>query len=87
MGEQNAGGGSGDALYALGVFGAATYFWQRADGPKGKTLAVLKGMVWPAFLVHAAFELLEDQAEVPPPDAAEADAAEMDAAEAVDPAI
>ena len=45
MGEQNAGGGSGDALYAFGVFGAATYFWQRAEGPKGKAVAVLRQIV------------------------------------------
>jgi hypothetical protein len=68
MGEQNAGGGSGDALYAFGVFGAATYFWQRAEGPKGKAVAVLKGLVWPAFLVHAAFQLLEGQAEAGEPE-------------------
>ncbi len=64
MGEQkmaSSGGGSGDALYAVGIFGAAAYFWQRADSPKGKALAVVKGMVWPAFLVYKAFSLLEGE--------------------------
>ncbi len=61
MGEQQAGrgGGSGDALYALGIFGAATYFWQRADSKGQRALAVLKGMVWPAFMVYEGFSLLE----------------------------
>jgi hypothetical protein len=65
MGEQkmaSSGGGSGDALYALGIFGAAVFFWRRADGPKGKALAILKGVVWPAFLVYEAFSLLEGEA-------------------------
>ena len=64
MGEQKMagnGGGSGDALYAVGIFGAAVYFWQRADSPKGKALAVLKGVVWPALLVYKAFSLLEGE--------------------------
>ena len=61
MGEQktSGAGGSGDALYAFGIFGAAAYFWQKADDPKGKVLAVLKGLAWPAFLVYEAFSLLE----------------------------
>ena len=79
MGEQRASGGpggSGDALYGLGIFGAAVYFWQRADSNRGRALAVLKGMVWPAFLVYEAFSLLEGK-----PDAAEAVAAVAEAVE------
>ncbi len=80
MGEQkmasSGGGGSGDALYAVGIFGAAVFFWQRADSPKGKVLAVLKGMVRPAFLVYEAFSLLEGEQAV---------AAVVEAVEATEP--
>jgi len=59
-------GGSGDAIYAIGIVGAATYFWQRADSNAGKGLAVLKGFVWPALLVYQVFSLLEDRSAAPP---------------------
>lgn len=44
----------GDAVYALGVIGAWVYFWKQADTPRGRGLGLLKGMVWPAFLVYEA---------------------------------
>lgn len=46
---------NGDAVYALGVIGAWVYFWKQADTPRGRGLGLLKGMVWPAFLVYEAF--------------------------------
>ncbi|MEZ5141541.1 MAG: hypothetical protein R2726_03345 [Acidimicrobiales bacterium] len=49
---------SGGAVYGLGMIGALVWFWRRADGPAGKAVAVAKAMVWPAFLVHDAFEAL-----------------------------
>jgi hypothetical protein len=51
---------SGDAVYGLGMIGALVWFWRRADAPGEHVLAVLKAFVWPAFLVHRAFEALDE---------------------------
>lgn len=45
-------------VYFLGVIGSAVYFVQNSDGFWVIILALLKALVWPAFLVHRAFELL-----------------------------
>lgn len=45
----------GDAVYGLGVIGAWVYFWRQADTPGGRAAGLLKGLVWPAFLVYEAF--------------------------------
>ena len=50
--------GSGGAIYGFGVFGAWVYFWQEADGFWWHVLAVLEGLVWPAFLVHHGLRAL-----------------------------
>lgn len=47
--------GSGGAVYGLGLIGAVVYFWQQADGFGEYVVAVLKALVWPAFLVYEAF--------------------------------
>jgi hypothetical protein len=47
--------GGGDAVYGLGLIGALVYFVQQADGFVGVVLAVLKALLWPAFLVYEAF--------------------------------
>jgi hypothetical protein len=39
-------------------FGALVYFVQQSEGFWGFILAFLKACVWPAFLVHRAFEAL-----------------------------
>jgi len=57
----------GDALYALGIFGAAVYYWQRADSNGQRATAVLKGLVWPAFMVYEAFSVLNGRPECEPP--------------------
>jgi hypothetical protein len=49
---------AGGAVYGLGLIGALVWFWRQADGVGGHLTAVLKAMVWPAFLVYAAFEAL-----------------------------
>lgn len=49
-------GGSGDAVYGLGLLGSLVYFWQQADGGGEHLVAVLKALVWPAFLVYEAFQ-------------------------------
>ena len=49
---------SGGALYALGSIGALIWFLSRAKGPKGYVVALMKTVVWPAFLVFNAFRAL-----------------------------
>jgi len=49
---------SGGAIYGLGIFGAWVFFWQQADMFWEYVLAVLEGLVWPAFLVYEAFSAL-----------------------------
>jgi hypothetical protein len=49
---------SGGAIYGLGIFGAWVFFWQQADTFWEYVLAVLEGLVWPAFLVYEAFSAL-----------------------------
>ena len=53
------GPGGGSPVYGLGFIGAVVWHWQQADTPRDRALAVLKSMVWPAFLVYAAFRALE----------------------------
>ena len=48
----------GNAVYGLGLIGALVYFWQQADSFGGYLLAILKALVWPAFLVYEAFQRL-----------------------------
>jgi hypothetical protein len=53
-------GGGGSPVYGLGFIGAVAWNWQQAaPTPRDRTMAVLKSMVWPAFLVYAAFRALE----------------------------
>jgi hypothetical protein len=54
----HAGAGSGNAVYGLGMIGAAVYFCRQADSVNDYLLAVLKALVWPAFLVYRAFQAL-----------------------------
>jgi hypothetical protein len=55
--NSGAAAGSG-AIYGLGIFGALVYFWQQADGFWEYALAILQGIVWPAFMVYDAFSAL-----------------------------
>jgi hypothetical protein len=50
---------SSDAVYGLGMIGAWIYFVGRAVTPQDKVIAVLKGFVWPVFLVLEVFKFLE----------------------------
>jgi hypothetical protein len=54
-GRAAAGGG---AIYALGIFGAWVWFWQQADTFWGHALAVLQGLLWPAFMVYDVFRAI-----------------------------
>ena len=52
-------GGGADAVYGIGMIGAWVYYLKRATTNQERVLAVLKGFVWPAFLVYALFVFLE----------------------------
>jgi hypothetical protein len=45
-------------VYLVTIVGAAVYFVGTADGFWGVVLALLKAIVWPAFAVYRALELL-----------------------------
>ncbi len=61
MGDSSNSGAAagGGAIYGLGIFGAWVYFWQQADSFWEYVLAVLQGLVWPAFMVFEAFSALD----------------------------
>ena len=56
--SKNANAQTGNAIYALGIFGAWVYFWLQADGFWEHVLAVLEGFVWPAFVVYYGLDAL-----------------------------
>lgn len=43
---------SGNAIYGLGVIGAAFYYIGAASGFGAGVVGVLKALAWPAFLVY-----------------------------------
>jgi len=47
------------AVYGLGFVGAMIYFFQHADSLWEGVMGFFKAMVWPAFFVHKAFELMK----------------------------
>lgn len=49
-------GASGEALYCLGILGAAVHFVQAASGFWAGALGLLKAVFWPAFVVHKLFQ-------------------------------
>jgi hypothetical protein len=53
---RQASAGGGNAVYGLGLIGALVFFWQQADTFGQYLLAILKAVVWPAFLVYEAFQ-------------------------------
>jgi hypothetical protein len=59
VGKDNAGAAAGSgAIYAFGIFGAWVFYWQQADTFWEYLLAILQGIVWPAFMVYEAFSAL-----------------------------
>ena len=59
MSNNNTGAAAGGgAIYGLGIFGALVYFWQQAEGFWEYVLAVIQGILWPAFMVYDAFSAL-----------------------------
>ena len=53
--RENAGAGS---IYGLGLIGALVYYLSTATTFGMGVLGILKALVWPAFLVHAAMKAL-----------------------------
>ncbi len=53
---QHASAGGGNAVYGLGLIGAQVWFWQQADGLGEHLVGIIKGLLWPAFLVYEAFQ-------------------------------
>jgi len=49
---------SSNAVYGLGLIGAAIYFISKAKGVWLICLACLKALVWPVFLVYGALKFL-----------------------------
>ena len=48
----------GNAVYGLGVVGAAIYFVMQSGGFWMGVVGILKALVWPAILVFEAFKAL-----------------------------
>jgi hypothetical protein len=51
-------GTSSNAVYGLGLIGAAIYFISHATGFWMGVWGFLKALVWPAFLVYMAFDFM-----------------------------
>jgi len=47
-----------NAVYGLGLIGAAIYFISNAAGFWAGVLGFLKAIVWPAFMVYELFKYL-----------------------------
>lgn len=47
-----------DAVYGLGLIGAAVYFIQDAPNLWAGVIGFAKAVVWPAFLVYKLFQFL-----------------------------
>ncbi len=45
-------GGQGDAVYFFGIIGAAIFYIHQASGFGEIVVALLKALVWPAYLVY-----------------------------------
>ena len=48
----------GGAIYGLGILGAWVFFWQQADAFGQYLLAIVQGILWPAFMVYEVFAAL-----------------------------
>ena len=51
-------GGGSEAIYGIGVIGAAVYFIQQATTFGAGALGLLKALAWPALLVYKALAML-----------------------------
>lgn len=48
----NSSAAGGGAAYFLAMIGSAVHYWQQADAGGGQFVALLKALVWPAFVVY-----------------------------------
>lgn len=51
--------GTNNALYGLGMLGAAVYFVQHATGFWDGALGLLKAVFWPGVVLYKVLELLK----------------------------
>lgn len=51
--------GANNALYGLGVLGAAVYYIQHATGFWDGALGLLKAVFWPGVVLYRVLELLK----------------------------
>jgi hypothetical protein len=58
MSDNSGAAAGGGAIYGLGILGAWVYFWQEAASFWEYVLAVIQGILWPAFMVYEAFSAL-----------------------------
>ena len=48
-----------DAVYGLGIIGAAVYYLQNASSLWDGVLGILKAILWPAFLIYQVLTSLK----------------------------
>jgi hypothetical protein len=54
-------GGSGDAVYGIGLIGAWVFYLSRAKSFQEGAIGFFKGIFWPAFMVYALLKYLEQE--------------------------
>ncbi|MFA6963499.1 MAG: hypothetical protein WC227_02175 [Patescibacteria group bacterium] len=52
------GSANGGGIYCLGMIGVAIYYIQQVDGFGPIIVAILKAIVWPAYLLYKVFTML-----------------------------
>ena len=52
------GGMNGGGIYCIGMIGVAVYYIQQVHGFWPVIVAILKAIVWPAFLLYKVFSML-----------------------------
>lgn len=57
--NKNKSGGMLGGAYFLTIVGAAVYFFQNVATFWGGVLAILKALVWPAFVIYKVLEILK----------------------------
>lgn len=48
-------GSAGSLIYLLALIGTLVYFWQQSNTVTDYVVAVVKAILWPAFLAYDAF--------------------------------
>ncbi len=59
MAREMRSGGAANAVYGLGLIGAAIYFISQAAGFWAGVLGFLKAIVWPVFLVYELLKYMK----------------------------